>query len=223
MPSILLVRHAQASFGAADYDVLSDRAEAQVAALAAALERRGVADARTVSGPLRRQRETAALGRDDRPMTIDDRLAEYDSDQILTVHAGSALSLEGRPDGTPITSQEFQAVLDPALEAWIAAGPDSEASQTWPDFQGGAVDAIRALAADLGRGETGLAFSSAGTIAAICAVLVGAPERAFVPFNRVQVNTGITKIAIGRSGLSLVSFNDHSHLDDADPSLVTFR
>ena len=37
MPSILLVRHAQASFGAADYDVLSERGHEQVTALVAGL------------------------------------------------------------------------------------------------------------------------------------------------------------------------------------------
>jgi hypothetical protein len=29
----------------------------------------------------------------------------------------------------------------------------------------------------------------------------------------VTVNTAVTKVAVGRRGTTLVSFNDHSHLD----------
>jgi hypothetical protein len=39
----------------------------------------------------------------------------------------------------------------------------------------------------------------------------------------VIVNTGIVKLAYGRAGTTLVSFNDHAHLE-ADPrELVTYR
>jgi len=42
MPAVLLVRHAQASFGAADYDVLSEHGHAQARAAAAELRARGL-------------------------------------------------------------------------------------------------------------------------------------------------------------------------------------
>jgi hypothetical protein len=53
--------------------------------------------------------------------------------------------------------------------------------------------------------------------------MLGEPAHCFVPLNRVQVNTGISKLAVGRSGTTLVSFNDHGHLEDVDPALVTYR
>ena len=59
MPTILLVRHGQGSFGTADYDVLSERGGMQAAAVHAALRERGVTADRLVSGSLRRQRDTA--------------------------------------------------------------------------------------------------------------------------------------------------------------------
>ena len=58
MPIVLLIRHAQASFGTADYDVLSERGHAQVEALHRALTRRGIVADRVVTGSLRRQRDT---------------------------------------------------------------------------------------------------------------------------------------------------------------------
>jgi broad specificity phosphatase PhoE len=222
MPTILLIRHAQASYGAADYDVLSPLAERQIAALGTALVRRGLEDARVVSGPARRQRETAVLGALGREPVLDARWAEYRTDEVLATHAETPARLEG--DGTPpMSSRDFQNLLDPALERWIAAGAAGASAQPWTDFLGAVTAATRELAADLSSGETALVFSSAGAIAAVCAALLGQPAGCFVALNRVQVNTGISKLAIGRSGTTLVSFNDHSHLDDVDPALVTYR
>ena len=65
MSSILLVRHGQASFGAADYDNLSDTGHEQSRVLGAALAARGVAPDVVVAGEMRRHRQTAAVTRDD--------------------------------------------------------------------------------------------------------------------------------------------------------------
>ena len=37
------------------------------------------------------------------------------------------------------------------------------------------------------------------------------------------INAGITKIATGRSGLSLISFNEHAHLEIRGREVVTYR
>jgi len=61
-------------------------------------------------------------------------------------------------------------------------------------------------------------------IAGLAASLIGVPERAFVPLNRVSVNASITKVIVGSQGKTLVSYNDHSHLEDAGgDDLVTYR
>jgi hypothetical protein len=38
-----------------------------------------------------------------------------------------------------------------------------------------------------------------------------------------MVNASVTKVVIGTGGLNLVGFNDHSHLEEVDRSLVTYR
>jgi hypothetical protein len=53
--------------------------------------------------------------------------------------------------------------------------------------------------------------------------LLGVPPAAFVAFNRVVVNTGITRLAHGRGGTTLVSFNEHAHLESPGRSLITYR
>lgn len=62
MGSLALVRHGQASFGAADYDRLSDRGVEQARALGARWAAEGLTAIYT--GPLRRQVDTARIARD---------------------------------------------------------------------------------------------------------------------------------------------------------------
>ena len=224
MPSVLLVRHGQASFGAEDYDVLSPAGRRQAEVLAAALERRGIVPARLLSGSMRRQRETAAAFAAHGELEIDPRWDEYDANEVLGHHADTGLRLDGPGgiDGGEITSKDFQAMLEPALAGWIAAGHDSPSTRPWPAFSAAGNEALAQLTSELGRGETALVFTSGGVIAAVCAALLGAPE-SFLPINRVLVNAAVTKLVIGSTGTNLISFNDHSHLEDADRALVTYR
>lgn len=224
MPSVLLVRHAQASFGAADYDVLSDRGEQQVEALGAVFEERGTRVDRLLSGSLRRQRDSAkpwlAGGRE---LEVDPRWDEYDSAGVLGAHGSVPASLEQAPggDAPAVSSREFQTVLDEALRGWIAAGAEGAAGEDWPAFRSRAVAALDELVATLGSGETAVVVTSGGPIAALCVALLGLPDEAFVAFNRVAINGAITKLVSGRSGTTLVSFNEHAHLEPA--GLVTYR
>ena len=59
MGLVLLVRHGQASFGADDYDVLSETGVEQSRFLGRALAAQGVAPRAVVHGAMRRQRDTA--------------------------------------------------------------------------------------------------------------------------------------------------------------------
>jgi broad specificity phosphatase PhoE len=83
--------------------------------------------------------------------------------------------------------------------------------------------AIDALAGALGKGETALVVSSGGAIAALSAALLGLAPEALVAFNHVSINTGMTKVTVGRAGTTLVSSNEHAHLDEADPGLISYR
>jgi len=62
VPSVILVRHGQASFGAASYDVLSEVGYRQAELTALELRRRGARVECVVAGTLARQRDTAANG-----------------------------------------------------------------------------------------------------------------------------------------------------------------
>jgi broad specificity phosphatase PhoE len=224
VPTVLLARHGQASFGAEDYDVLSPAGVRQAEVLAAALARRGIVPTRLVSGSLRRQRETAAPFAAEAELQIDERWDEYDANEVLSHHADTSLRLDGPGgiDGGEVTTKAFQAMLEPALAGWIEAGEDSPSASPWPAFSAAGSGALSELGAELGRGETALVFTSGGVIAAVCAAMLGAPE-SFLPINRVLANSSVTKLVVGSTGTNLISFNDHSHLEEVDRALVTYR
>jgi broad specificity phosphatase PhoE len=212
VPTLLLVRHAQGSFGGADYDVLSDRGREQAAALADDLEAREVNVTRVLAGSLARQRDTAApiaerFGRD---LEVDPRWNEYESEEIIASHASPSL-FEG-------TQREFQALLDEALAGWV-----TQAGGSWPAFRDRVGDALGELAGSLTSGETALVSTSGGPIAAIAVTLLGLPPEGFVALNRVAVNAGVTKVVTGASGATLVSFNEHAYLERPGRSLLTYR
>ncbi len=217
MPAILLARHGQASFGAADYDVLSETGAEQAAALAAHLAARGIAIDRLLSGALVRQRDTAApiaraTGLD---VEIDARFDEYDSDGIVAAYAPITEA--------PASNKDFQPILETALAAWIDAGDDVAEGEPWPVFAARTRDAVIDLAASLQSGQTALVVTSGGVLGAVCAALLGAPDPAFISINRVMINGGLTKLIVGAGGVNLVSINEHAHLEGPDGSLVTYR
>jgi len=219
MPVVHLIRHGQASFGAADYDVLSDVGHQQAKLLAVALVRREIRPDRIVAGSLQRQRDTAATCAEaaawELPVDTDPRFDEYNHVGLLR-EPGAAAAV-GLADGRAV-----QEALDAALLDWIQSGRLTSDGRTFAQWRDDAVGAQRDLLASLGRGGTGLVFTSGGVVAAVCADLLGLDPDGFLALARVVVNTGITKIVSGRGGISLISFNDHGHLEGG-ADLVTYR
>ncbi|RBY97676.1 histidine phosphatase family protein [Blastococcus sp. TF02-8] len=216
MPLICLVRHGQASFGAEDYDVLSDLGREQARCVGEELRRRELREPLVVSGSLLRQRDTATLLAEaagfSAPARPDPRLDEYDHVDLLERYPG------GAPDGEPGT-KHVQQLLDGALRSWIAAGD----ADGWPAFSSGALAAVRDLAAGLGPGRDAVVVSSGGVIAAVAAALLGAGADAVVALNRAAVNVGVTSVLAGGAGLTLLAFNDHAHVTGPRRELLSYR
>ncbi len=218
MGAIYLIRHGQASFGAADYDALSPHGFEQSTVVGAELLRRGVSFSQIRSGTLARQRDTAAtalkvLG-SDVPVAEDPRWNEYDHVDIARHHAGGAPQEDSRA---------YQGLLDAALTSWTSAGASGPCAETWPAFLDRCRGALADLVAVLGKGEHAVVFTSGGVIATLCGLLMGTPEAGLLKLNRVTVNGGITKLVSGRGGVTLLSFNEHPHFEATSASLLTYR
>ena len=215
MGAVYLVRHGQASFGAADYDVLSPVGERQAVAVGHELRRRGLDPGSVWSGSLTRQRVTAQLALPGAAVREDPRWNEYD-------HLGLIEHL-AEEQAEPPAPREFQAVLDRVLHDWIVEGVDAGRAGTFTAFADTAVAALDELVGSLGKGETALVFTSGGVISAICARLLDLPPRGFLAVNRVVANGSISTLVHGRSGTSLVSFNECGHFDGPARELLTYR
>lgn len=230
MAVIYLVRHGQATFGSGEYDSLSPLGHKQSHVVGEAL-RRQLSEAeprvdRVIRGDLKRHRDTAsecltALGLGSVEPEIDPRWNEYDHRDLIVRHKPAYrsralmmadLALTGRP------RQAFQTMFDQALERWV--GAESGYLETWAVFSSRVCSALDELSGSLGRSETVLVFTSGGPIGAAAANLLGAGPDVWLKLIRVTVNTGVTKIVVGKRGATLVSFNDHSHLNG---ELLTYR
>jgi len=221
MGVILLIRHGQASFGADDYDVLSEQGHAQARRTGEVLAGRGVDPARVIAGGLRRQRETAegllaGLGRTDLAIAEDPRWNEYDQFGML----GLAPEVEAWPEDLAQRNLVFQAALDQALAAWVGGAVAEDGGESHADFHGRATQALDELREAKG---TTLVVSSGGVIALVAAHVMGVAPVHWPALNRTMINASITKLITGRRGVTLVSLNEHGHLEGADGVAVTYR
>jgi broad specificity phosphatase PhoE len=216
--AVYLLRHGQASFGAADYDLLSPAGKQQSTVLGEELSRRAVPVHAVWSGTLRRQLATAAAclpaAGVHAEVREDARWNEYD--HLGLVPQGQTLD----PGGS---SRRFQELLDAALLAWVEGGAAVGGSGTWAEFSGGALAALDEVFDDLPKGGSALVFTSAGVISAVCARLIGAPAAGYLALNRTMANASITKLVRGRSGVSLLSFNEHAHFEGDRRELLSYR
>ncbi len=221
MGQILLVRHGQASWDAADYDVLSPVGHEQGRLLGAALAARGIRPDRVISGGMRRHRETtenvlAALGAD-AEVVEDPDWDEYD-------HVAMLAKVPREMAGEQPTAAEFQSWIELATDRWTSGEFDEEYAETFAAFSGRVRAGLdRAVAA--GSGTT-LVVTSGGPISWVVASLLDGGVSGAVPIwarlNVVCANTGVTKLITGRRGVTLVGFNEHTHLEGV-PGALTYR
>ena len=167
-----------------------------------------------------RQRDTAGavlaeLKVPDVGLGIDPRLDEYDHIGVLSAHTDTVSFETTKSDDD---RRRLQSALDVALERWVAAdlGGDVESHEQF-------VSRVAEAVAELTRlPGTTLAVTSGGVIAVAAAAHLGLPTDAWPHLARVTVNAALTKLVTGASGTSLVTFNDHAHLE-ADRGLITYR
>jgi broad specificity phosphatase PhoE len=218
MGLVLLVRHGQASFGAADYDVLSETGWAQGRALGAWLAERKVTPTAVVRGDLRRHRDTAAAmveggGWADADVDVDPGWDEFDFDFL---RAGTAY-----PDvDVDVTDRRaFQRLFEHATSRWTA-GETGGFAESYADFGARVRASLDRATATAGPGGTVVVVSSGGPIAVACATLVdpdGADPavagRLWHRFNTVIVNSSVSRVVVGSTGARLLTFNEHAHLE----------
>ena len=213
MGSIHLIRHGQASWGAADYDQLSDLGYEQSSSLGVSWEASGWAPTAAVAGGMKRHAQTAiaaidASGAGD-GYDVDAGWDEYDH-----------LALANAQDSTAMGSdaKAFQRTLNVALEGWMAGEPGP--GETYETFRSRVLASFDAVAAQATSGRQIAVFTSGGPIALVASHLLAGDDSLFRRINDVIVNASVTTVIVGASGPRLLAFNETGHLPR---DMVTFR
>ncbi|KNX38508.1 histidine phosphatase family protein [Luteipulveratus halotolerans] len=220
--SVLLVRHGQASFGKSDYDQLSPTGRRQARLLGEDLGRRGWTPDRIVCGGMRRHQQTLAeiaVGAGwDLDAEIDADWNELDHDAVISGYRPAykhLLVLKADMVRTLRPRAAFEEMFEQAILRWSSGEHDDEYDETFATFRhrvDGALD--RVLAHESPRQ---LVVSSVGCISrAASRVLADGDMDVWKQFAFTGINTGVTRITVGRRGPQLLTYNEIGHLDAAD-------
>jgi broad specificity phosphatase PhoE len=225
MSVLRLVRHGQASFGKRNYDALSKTGHQQARILGEALAHRGTAPDLIISGEMRRHAETAegivaGLG-SEVEVIVDPGWDEFDFQHVVEVHrplyrSRTAMMADLVRQRKP--RDAFQRVFEEATRKWVDG--DGDYHETFAAFSARVSGAL-ANAATQGHRAV-LVVSSGGPIALAASELLVADGSLWATLNRVAVNTAVTKVISGSRGLTLASYNEHTHLEH-DRALITYR
>ncbi|MEP6664828.1 MAG: histidine phosphatase family protein [Nocardioidaceae bacterium] len=226
MSVVYLVRHGQAILHGPDYDQLSDTGHRQARLAGEALAARGVRPSLVVRGSLERHRQTAdeaasAAGWP-RGTEVDGRWDELDHVNVIAAnrpnYTSHAVMMADLSEGSD-PEDAFIRLYDAALRNWLV--DDGSYVETYAAFQARIGRALGEITDGLSDRETAVVFTSGGPISTVAASDLGQDSSAWFALGRVTINAAMTKVVVGRSGLSLVSFNDHSHLESHD--VTTYR
>lgn len=217
---VWLIRHGQASFGAADYDKLSALGARQARLLGEWLAAHGVRPERLLVGTLKRQQETAAAlaeglaaggGGAAPDWEIHSGFNENDADSLIRDWVAKGAEAPSKAD-----RKGYYRTMVQALLAWHRG--EIHGSQSFVDYEANVADALR-LAADGAR--PALAVSSGGTIGQMVRTIMGSPPEMASRLQMQVKNASVTRLAGRPERLSLLTFNETPHLD-ATPDLITW-
>ncbi|MDO9263783.1 MAG: histidine phosphatase family protein [Desulfosalsimonadaceae bacterium] len=236
MSIIYLIRHAQASFGQADYDRLSDIGHLQAAALADHLEQRGITFHAIYSGSQRRHGQTLAAfqahlsgaGRPCPPVTATEAFNEYDSEAILRTLI--PLMIEQNPgfetevNGMITDKRSFQKVYEQVMLKWILNDRLINGLETWKTYSERVISGLQAVMDHQGAGKNVAAFTSGGAISVCVQKALQLSDRHALNLTWQIMNASITRLKYSGSRLMLFGFNDAAYLElKKDDRLITYR
>jgi broad specificity phosphatase PhoE len=212
MGTLYLVRHGQASFGAADYDQLSPRGHEQAVRLGTYWRERGQRFDAVLTGTLRRHAQTLAgiaegLGEAPGALALPG-LNEYDSEALIRAIHPEPLP----PADTPERVRQHFRLLCDALAQWMGGTISPQGMPGWDDFS----DGVRA-ALDLVRrqhvGQNVLLVSSGGPISTAVGQVLGTAPEVTIALNMRIRNSAVTEFSVAPKRLMLQTFNALPHLD----------
>jgi broad specificity phosphatase PhoE len=213
MGTLYMVRHGQASFGAEDYDNLSELGHRQSVRLGEWFAHKGIRFDGLIAGTLRRHKQTLAgilEGMNHAGEHLSwEGLNEYDSEAVIaTVHPGPL-----EKAATPEMYRHHFRLLRDGLAKWMAGDAQPVGMPSYERFVAGvsgALDHVR----QKHDGQNVLMVTSGGPISTAVGHVLGTPPETTIELNLRIRNTSVTEFAFNPKRTMLVMYNAIPHLDD---------
>ena len=217
MAELYLIRHGQASYGAANYDKLSELGHQQARWLGEYYRRQGIEFGHVLTGNMVRQRETATgicegLGVSSENFDTHLGLNEFDFDAISSAYL--KLHPEHRPAEDAHRNQFYQ-VLKKAMLSWSRDELPGELPESWSQFEARVRDALTHIQS-LSDKKRILVVSSGGAMAMAMSIVLQTAPAAVIELNLQTRNTGVSHYFFNRNVIRLSGFNNTPHLDDPE-------
>ena len=211
MGTLYLVRHGQASFGADDYDVLSELGMRQAVRLGEYFKTKGITFDAALTGTLQRQINTFAgicEGMQVAPQaTRWPGLNEYDSEAVIAAIYPHKLE---KPTSPEMYRSHFRLLRD-GLKQWMDGVVSPKGMPEYGDFVAGVTSALdHVRATHIGNV---LLVSSGGPIATAMGYVLGTSPETTIELNLRIRNTSVTEFAFTPKRHMLVTYNTLPHLD----------
>lgn len=226
---VTLIRHGQASFGAANYDQLSPVGEQQCRVLGEFFARQQETADLCIRGSLQRHGQSLAAfqqgwGQDIR---VEEQPAwnEFDHRAVMLALATA------EPELKPLLKASKQQLPKPdellelffrAVRRWQSGGYDDEYPESWAGFTQRIAQAWSQLPELVGRHRRVLIFTSGGPVALSALQALGVEPARMLRINRRLANSGYSRFIL-KDQPELLSLNEHSHLSGQHRHLITYR
>jgi broad specificity phosphatase PhoE len=214
MGTLYLVRHGQASFGAADYDQLSAIGVQQSVRLGEYFSHKGLRFDAVITGTLRRHTQTwdgirQGCGLTHEPLAWPG-LNEYDSAAVIAaIHPG----VLDKPD-TPERYRQHFRILRDGLTQWMNGVVSPKGMPSYSEFVAGVTSALDHVRKNHADGNV-LLVSSGGPISTAVGHLLGTTPETTIELNLRIRNSSVTEFAVNPKRHTLLTYNTLPHLDDA--------
>jgi broad specificity phosphatase PhoE len=217
MGRLFLVRHGQASFGAADYDQLSALGRRQCERLGAWFHSHGLRFDAVLSGTLKRHTQSLAaietgLGAQ-HDVQARTELNEYDSHALIrTVHDGPLA-----PVGNAAEARVHFQMLREGLSRWMQGQSRPEGMPRYAAFIAG-IDETLTQVRERHADGTVLVVSSGGPISMAIGHVLGLQADGVIELNLHLRNSAVCELRMTSRRFNLVTFNTLPHLDTPEHS-----
>ena len=227
-----MIRHGQASYGAADYDVLSDLGAKQSRELGTYWGSRGHGLDAVYTGPRKRQIDTArhfleaaaGSGASYPAPTVVDEFDEYPAFELLK--HWMPILLKDDPEFKKLlaagaSAKQMDRALDIIVTRWANGELDTGEHESFEQFVARVDRGLKHVMAEQGRGKRVAVVTSGGPISVGMKLTLGIADERTLRVAAVVVNASYTEFRYREDELTMVGFNRIPHLDQ--DALDTYR